>query len=340
MENGGYDIFVGTYTDSMESGGIYRICVDSSGCIKNSELAASSRNPSYLCMKGQILCAVSEYEKGGTVTGYKIGEQQCSELWQTVLNSAGLCHAFYSQVYDFILLSGYLGGDYSCINALDGSILSHIIHEPCNSAQPHAHCAVTDHNSKFILCADLGLDTVSSYEITGGKPAVTPSSVYNCKKGSGPRQLVFHPHMNVLYAANELDNTVSSFMYDPSRGELSLLQNIPASGAGNHGINHPAGITTTSDGSMLYVSNRGIDTIAAFQVLSTGLIKCTGEFPCGGRFPRHIMLTADDRFLVISNQKSNNIAVCPVDRFSGSIGSSTAYLDIPTPSCTVEYIRQ
>ncbi len=337
MEQCRYDFFVGTYTDNTGSAGIYRIRLDASGRVKSAELAVTARNPSYLCTEGDMLYAVNEYENGGTVVGYRIEEQKCGKLWTTELDSAGICHAFYSPVHDFILLSSYLGGDYYCIRASDGCVLSHILHEHRDDIRSHAHCAVTDRSGRFILCADLGQDTVTAYAIADGRPSAVPSFLFDCKKGSGPRQLVFHPRADLLFVANELDSSVSSFKYNPSLGELDLLQNVPASDAGIPGENFPAGITATSDGRMLYVSNRGADTIAAFNVLPSGLIIKAGESSCGGEFPRHIMLTADDRFLVISNQRSGRIVVCPVDHESGSIGSPTASVDIPAPSCTVEY---
>lgn len=338
MRNGNYDIFVGTYTDGTESRGIYRIGMDSSGKIINVVLAASARNPSYLCLNGQVLYTVNEYEEGGAAAAYRIDEPHCSILWQSDIVSGGLCHAFYSAAHNFVMLSCYHGGDYYSVDAADGRLLSHAIHTPLNGAVPHAHCAITDHGNKFILCADLGLDTISTYPIKGGKLSADPTSVFHCKKDSGPRQLLFHPHRNILFAVNELDNTVSTFMFNPSCGELRLLSTVPASSMRNHRENYPAGITTTSQGNILYVSNRGADTIAVFHVLPTGLVKSAGESTCGGEFPRHIMLTADEKFLIISNQRSNNIVVCPVDPINGYIGSPTASLDIPAPSCAVEHI--
>jgi len=62
-----------------------------------------------------------------------------------------------------------------------------------------------------------------------------------------------------------------------------------------------------------------------------------GEFSCGGKYPRNILLTSDQKFLIISNQRSNNIAACPVSSTDVSIGLPVDVVDIPAPSCTIEY---
>lgn len=340
MEQNYYDIFAGTYTVKTGSTGIYRIRLDSAGMVENVGVAGYANNPSYLCLNNgcSTMYALSECEKGAAVTTYHIQGQQCKVVSQVGFASDGLCHIYYSEKNDFVLASCYLSGDYYNLRASDCSVLSHIIHTPQKRAVPHAHCAITDHSGSFVLCADLGLDTISSYAITGGELADTPACVYSCEKSSGPRQLVFHPRMNMLYAVNELNSTVSLFLFNPSSGKLKLLQTISASDSAYLGENYPAGITTTSDGSFLYVSNRGADTIAVFRLLPSGLLIRAGEFSCGGRYPRHVLLTSDEKFLIISNQRSNNIVVCPVHSIDGSIGLPVEAVDIPAPSCTIEYI--
>jgi len=188
-------------------------------------VAAYANNPSYLCLNSSCssMYAVSECEKGATVTGYNIQRRQCKVVSQIRLAFDGLCHIYYSEKNDLILASCYLSGDYYNMSASDCRVLSHIIHTPQNGVVPHAHCAIIDHNGTFALCADLGLDTISSYAITGGKLADIPAFIYSCEKGSGPRQLVFHPYMNILYAVNELNSTVSLFSFIPSSGKLELL---------------------------------------------------------------------------------------------------------------------
>lgn len=50
---------------------------------------------------------------------------------------------------------------------------------------------------------------------------------------------------------------------------------------------------TKSKGTLLYVSNRGNDSIAVFGIDKSGLLKRTGIFSCGGKIPLLIRTRMD-----------------------------------------------
>jgi len=205
---------------------------------------------------------------------------------------------------------------------------------------PHAHCTVSDHHGKFLISADLGLDSIQVWntETIMNKGSDRPF-IFRCPKGTGPRQLLFHPFLDVLYCVNENSSTISAFSFNLSSGELQLLQSVSACGNDYHGVNYPAGITTTSDGKFLYVSNRGADTIAVFRVLPSGLLVQWMEFSSCGQFPRHIQITHDDRFLMVCNQKSDQIIIFPIESGTGNLRKPADSVALSEPSCTAEYLR-
>lgn len=343
MQQNFYDIFAGTYTDKTGSHGIYRIKINSSGLVEETSPVAHIRNPSYILVNSDygVMYAASELKEGAEVLSYSINGRTCEIISRARLNSDGLCHISYSKKNNCILASCYWSGDFYSLRKDDCGIISHV---PGNQAGhgpiPHAHCAVTDNSGRFALCTDLGRDTIYVYRITDGYIcSSSPVFIYSYKKGSGPRQMISHPAMDIMYVVNELDSSISVFSFDTSGGKIELLQTLCASDSVYNGENYPAGTAITSDARFLYISNRGADTIAVFRLLPEGLITKTGEFSCFGKCPRHIMLTNDDKFLLISNQKSDSIVIYSVNSANGSIGIPVNEASIPAPSCTAEYIK-
>jgi 6-phosphogluconolactonase len=61
----------------------------------------------------------------------------------------------------------------------------------------------------------------------------------------------------------------------------------------------------------------------------------TGEFPTGGKEPRHFAIDPTGRFLLAENQNSNSIAVFRIDPTSGSLATTGETASVPSPVCLV-----
>ena len=82
------------------------------------------------------------------------------------------------------------------------------------------------------------------------------------------------------------------------------ISTLPDEFAGN---NSNADIELTPDGRLLYVSNRGHDSIAGFAVDSTGALTALGTFPTE-ETPRSFNIDPTGSFLYAAGQKSNQLA--------------------------------
>ena len=65
------------------------------------------------------------------------------------------------------------------------------------------------------------------YELDPEKSSFTPNDPpqAQCEAGSGPRHLCFLPDKKMVYSANELDSTVTSFIVRKN-GALEAIQTI------------------------------------------------------------------------------------------------------------------
>jgi len=201
---------------------------------------------------------------------------------------------------------------------------------------PHAHCIVADPSNRFALAADLGADRVFVYRldlddnslrhIEGGDAVM--------RAGAGPRHIAFHPTLPLVFVANELDSTVATLRFDAERGALSPLDIRSTVPAGWTGTNYPADIHIASSGRTLYVSNRGLNSLAVFSVAaSTGALTLEQMVPTEGDWPRNFSLDPTGRWLLVANQRSDSVVVFGRDPESGRLTPTRQQIAIPSPVC-------
>jgi 6-phosphogluconolactonase len=155
----------------------------------------------------------------------------------------------------------------------------------------HLHQVIFDDRSANVLVTDLGADAIYAYELDTSTGALVPASTgrSNAPPGSGPRHLAFHPTDHVV-VADELSSTVSWYRFCRKTGGLDWLSSVAASSGDDSDENYPAEIVVASDGSNVFVSNRGRGTIAVFDVDVRGLTP-VGEVATGSAWPQHFVLT-------------------------------------------------
>lgn len=177
---------------------------------------------------------------------------------------------------------------------------------------PHPHQAVIDWEMGSVLVPDLGTDVVHVHlleDLVNGVPnhrdiALTP--------GCGPRHIALTglPEdglgQDTMLVACELDNTIRAI--DIATGdELAVAKPTTAAES------LPSAIHVTSTGLVL-VGNRGPDTIGILQWdEENGTLTYLGEETCGGKHPRDLALTEDQKHVVVANLKSDNVTILALD---------------------------
>ncbi len=331
-----YELYTGGYTgDGSE--GLYRILLNERGGVLDFRPIATLTSPTYLYPDRQRsrLYAVSEYRDGAALAALSVSEKGCAVADTRVFEGSGACHLNGFGDNRVMAVACYLSGDLVGFGTEASLPEVWRIRPPGDGKTPHAHCTACDRAERYMVGVDLGQDTLSVYDISQAIPSL--AFKFACGEGDGPRHVVFHPNGQLLYCANELASTVSSYHFSPANGTLSPIACLTASGRKGAGENSTAGILTAANGRWLFLSNRGADTISVFSLLSDGRMVPAGEYPCGGCFPRHIMLTKDERLMVVSNQRSNNVSILPVDLVTGGLGEAVGSVTLHEPACTVEW---
>jgi 6-phosphogluconolactonase len=307
---------------------------------------------------GRFLYSVSEMTEriegkpAGGIASFQINPETGS---LTALNlqpsmGTGPCHLIVDATGRFVLATNYNSGGVVVLPiSSDGSLgpaTDFFQHEgssvnPQRQQEPHPHSINLDASNRFALVPDLGTDKVMIYAFDAehGKLKANPAQPWaRTKSGAGPRHLDFHPNNRFVYVGNEMDSTVVAFEYDAERGTLREIDTLSTLPDGYEESNQEkswiADVHVHPSGKAVYISNRGHDSIAIFQIDQiNGEITPAGYVSTKGQVPRNFALDPAGNFLVAANQNSDDIYVFRIDAKSCGLEETEYSAAIPTPVC-------
>ena len=202
----------------------------------------------------------------------------------------------------------------------------------------HAHSSMFTPDNRFVIIADLGIDQLVIYEFDSSKGKLMMHSSVNTQPGAGPRLLAIHPNGRWMYAANELDSTVTYYEYDAEHGALLERQTLPTIPPDSP-ENIVADVHLSKSGGRVYVSNRGHNSIAIYEINDHGHLTLVSIPSCGGNWPRYFALSPGERFVLVANQYSNEICVLPVQAAKEALGAPVSRVTVTGASC-IQFINQ
>src|SRR5215470_17956738 len=343
--------FVGTYTAKTQSKGIYSFRYDAgSGKASGLRLVIETPDPSFIAIHptGKYLYAVNESGKSSLVTAFALDAKTGSltQLNQTSSLGEDPCYITFDQTGKYILVANYTSGTLVVFPILpDGKIGEKTTLNqdsgtlgPNKERQegPHAHWIETSADNRYALAADLGLDQVLIFQFDAKKgtlgPHIPPSAAL--KAGSGPRHAAFSPNGKFLFVVSELNSTATSFSYGAKTGDLKQVNSVSTLPSDFSGRNDVAEVAIHPSGKFLYVSNRGMDSIAIFSVdPKKGRLAPIGTMPTGGKEPRHFTFDPSGNFLFAENQLSDTIVTFHVDLNTGQLTPTGENVSVPSPVC-------
>lgn len=343
-------LYIGTYSENG-SEGIYCYTFDE----KNGEfhpryVTPNQENPSFLAISPNqhFLYAVSEVKESpgidsGSVTAYQIkASGELEKINQQATKGYHPCHVTVSPDGDFVVAANYTSGSLSFYRVEDNGTLSESFQQiqqagsgPDSVRQegPHAHSSLFNFAGDLLISADLGNDRIEFYQFNDSVGQFVPASQDHVamKPGSGPRHFDFSPDGKFIYVMNELNAAVTVLQKD--RDQYKTIETVSALPADYTGARSGADIHVSADGRFVYSSNRGHNSIAVFKRADDGTIQLIQNEPVQGDWPRNFALSPSGNFLLVANQKSNNITLFDVDPETGKISDTGKSLEVPVPVC-------
>ena len=333
-------LYIGTYTDNG-SKGIYSYFFNTeNGQLTKKGLVAEMKNPSFLKISPnkKNLYAVSEVADfegtNGAITAFEIKNDSLIELNTMSTMGEHPCHISVSKDGDLIAVANYTGGNMAIYktdeNGSLSSKLQSIDHKKLDTTRTsHAHASEFMDNSLFV--ADLGLDAVKQYQVQEGM-VIGPEGSLEMESGAGPRHFTFGQEGKFLYVINELNSTLA-VLEKNAQDQYKTLETKSTLSDNFEGDSYCADIHLSKDGKFLYGSNRGENTIVIFQVDSqTGRLSLVGRESVHGDWPRNFSIDPTNGFLLVANQKSNNISVYKRDKETGTL-EFLHEIELQSPVC-------
>lgn len=344
MPENNISFFVGTYTDT-KSEGIYTYSLSNSGKIKKTKLAAKTKNPSFLTksIDGNYLLTVNEVDSVdgmGTVESYKIAGDSLQFINRQLSGGAHPCFVTVNE-NGHVLTANYSSGTIGLLKMDASGALSelldtqdHNIDNPKDKAA-RAHSAYFTHNNQFIS-ADLGTNELwfSSVDTVQNKLEGTLSDALRIgvDPKPGPRHIAFQPKKDWIYVINELNSTISLIKKD-NTGKYQVDNSFSTLPEDYTEKSYCADIHISNDGKFLYGSNRGHNSIAIFEInQESGALKSIGFESVKGDWPRNFALSPDNEFLLVANQRSENIVSFKRDKTTGLL-TFIEEVKVPSPVC-------
>ena len=266
--------------------GIYRVSSDS--C---KEQVTHEENVSALAVSGRNLYAARTAGKRAfEVVLYAVGKGGILERKETfsVPGRFGYCYLAVSADGKFLYGSSYSGAFIDVIGLKDDGSFEKLrsrlvcegasVHKRQKKSHPH-FCAPLP-GTELALAADLGSDLIRIFRRDEEK-GLLPAGTVPLPPGSGPRHLCFVPEKQLVFAVNELSNTVCSFkVRENTLDPVAVCGLLPQ---GWSGVSYAGAIKLSPEG-RIFATNRGHDSIAVVSFDAEGRMKLERCLPAG-KFP-------------------------------------------------------
>ena len=190
--------------------------------------------------------------------------------------------------------------------------------DPKRQEKAHAHCAEVSPDGKHLCVVDLGIDQVKVYDFPGRASGLKEKTALTITSagGAGPRHIIFHPNRKTAYLLHELNNTISSFL---CTGDAFVhVQTLTMLPPDFTEYSKASAIKISADGKQLFGSNRGHDSIAAYDIdPDTGKMSLLAISRLVGKSPRDFEFMPGEKFVLLGHENSNELMSYAYDKASG-----------------------
>ena len=326
-------ILIGGYT-KHESEGIYQFDFIGAG---NEAHLEQGRNvvkvggPTYFQKAGDLIFTIKNENGQGGIAAYRRGKL----VSQLIHDGSSPAYVGINQDKRLLYTANYHTGMLSVISYDEQgqlTLLDQVKHEDRalgpKPEQDTAHPHYFDETpGGHLVSCDLGQDRVDFYAFKDGKLSHLAS--YQNEDGFGTRHLVFNPSGQYFYVAGELSSQVNVVKFDEASWmfqNVATYSTIPADWDNHNGA---AAIRMSKDGRFIYVSNRGNDSIAVFEVKADHTLKLIQRVSTFGEFPRDFNWDEEEAYVVAANQNTNNATLYARNAADGSLTPLVKNIQVP-----------
>lgn len=305
-------------------------------------------NPSYLVLNHDKSHLYAVHGDLDYVSAFKLDAEtgKLSFLNRQTTQGNNPVHLAIDPTGRYLVVSNHLGGTLAVLPiAADGSLqpLTQLLKlegpigpHRIEQTQAKPHFNGFDPTGEYVIVPDKGLDRVFSFRFKDGRlvPAAKPFAVV--REGAGPRHHVFHTQLAVCYVVNELDSSVTTYVYNAGDGSLAPVQRLSTLPDSFTGDSRASGIMIAPDGKHLYASNRGHESIAVFAIDPvSGHLRFVEAASSQGSKPRFFTINPSGTLLYVLNEDSDTIVTLAIDHDTGRLTRAQGDVHCGSPVCMV-----
>lgn len=195
------------------------------------------------------------------------------------------------------------------------------------------HMVLPSPDGRYLVVFDAGRDALMVYDVYDiSSERALPIQTVKSEPGSFPRHGVFSADGNTLYVVHESGAYIGCYRFRQGQlkqaGTVSTLAEGAPLEAGSC-----AAIRLHPNERWLYVSNRGENTIAGFDLADPHRLEPIGRWSVQGKQPRDFVISPCARFMLIANQDSHCIVTYSLDPHTGQLGEITDRFVTGSPVC-------
>jgi len=327
-----YLVFTGAHTGGPVKG-IYAFRFNTNnGKLSASGVAVETPDPVFLVEHPGHRFVYAANGKEGTVSAFAVDtkHENLTLLNRVSSGGQGPCHLAFDRTGRWLAVANYDSGSMAVLPVgADGKLGTAVStdrhqgtgrHPRQNGA--HASGVAFSMDNRFLFLADLGLDKIFVYHFDVSHGAIAPNdpAFTAAAPSSGPRRLAVHISGQVIYVINELNSTITVYLYDAAAGTMKALQTVSTLPAGFIGANAAGAIAMSGGGTLLYCSNRGNDTIGLYAIDVQRLMLTPIEHsPTLGQSPGEFVIDPTGQYLLAANQDSSDITVFRLQHGTGQL---------------------
>ena len=249
---------------------------------------------------------------------------------RTVQLDADTCYIATDKTGNF-LLSAYYGAGKVTVHTIGDD--KTVQDEPIQTVETdiHAHCIETDASNRFAFVPHtVPRNAIYQFHFNEDTGILTQNPIGNLNPGApiGPRHVCFHPSKPILYASNEQGSSVSAYTLEEEEHPgilMDLQEDLSTLAADFEGDNTCGQIHVDPQGTFLYVSNRGHDSIAGFAIdEESGRLSAIGH-QLTEPTPRVFNIDETGSLLFVGGQGSGRLATYRINRESGELSPLANY---------------
>jgi 6-phosphogluconolactonase len=221
-----------------------------------------------------------------------------------------------------LLVPSYADSAISILPIDGAGVLANQISDKKNTG-PNSHSAISMNGGSLVFVSNTVGGTISQFvfDTSLGILAANPLEA-QIQAPAGPRHLMNHPKLDtLLYAVNEVGDSVTLYNLNKATGRLSAVQTISTLPQGVNGSNNTcADIQITPDGKFLYASNRTengqLSTLAIYAAAGDGRLTLAGHQTVSGT-PREFEIDPSGKFVYVGGLVTNKLGAYLINQTTG-----------------------